>query len=129
MPLLTIDVLKGRSNDELKLLLDTIHSAVVDAFQVPERDRYQIVNQHEPNEMVIQDTGLGFNRSNEVVVIRMVSKRRTSEQKEMFYALTQDRLEHHLKLAPKDLMISIVENDNADWSFGFGRAQFVTGEL
>lgn len=129
MPLLTIDVLKGRSNDELKLLLDTIHSAVVDAFQVPERDRYQIVNQHEPNEMVIQDTGLGFNRSNEVVVIRMVSKRRTSEQKEMFYALTQDRLERHLKLAPKDLMISIVENDNADWSFGFGRAQFVTGEL
>ncbi len=129
MPLLTIDVIKGRSNDELKLLLDTIHSAVVDAFQVPERDRYQIVHQHDPNEMVILDTGLGFHRSNEVVVIRMISKHRTSEQKEMFYALTADRLEHRLKLASNDLMISIVENDDADWSFGYGRAQFVTGEL
>lgn len=39
MPLLKIDVVAGRTEDELTLLLDTIHDAMVEAFQVPVRDR------------------------------------------------------------------------------------------
>jgi hypothetical protein len=30
---------------------------------------------------------------------------------------------------PADLIVSITENDDEDWSFGHGRAQFLTGEL
>jgi hypothetical protein len=30
---------------------------------------------------------------------------------------------------PNDVFISYVENTAADWSFGFGKAQFVIGEL
>jgi phenylpyruvate tautomerase PptA (4-oxalocrotonate tautomerase family) len=44
MPLLRIDVIEGRSEEELKKLLDAIHCAMLAAFKVPERDRYQIVN-------------------------------------------------------------------------------------
>ena len=32
-------------------------------------------------------------------------------------------------IAPSDVMVSIVENTDEDWSFGLGRAQFLTGEL
>ena len=28
-----------------------------------------------------------------------------------------------------DLVVSITDNSDADWSFGYGRAQFLTGEL
>jgi hypothetical protein len=28
-----------------------------------------------------------------------------------------------------DVVVSVVENTQADWSFGFGQAQFLTGEL
>ncbi len=35
----------------------------------------------------------------------------------------------HQLLDAKDLIVSITENGDADWSFGAGRAQFVTGEL
>jgi hypothetical protein len=28
-----------------------------------------------------------------------------------------------------DIVVSIVTNSDADWSFGNGRAQFLTGEL
>jgi hypothetical protein len=45
MPLLRIDVIKGRSEAELKELLDAIHRAMLAAFKVPERDRDQIVHE------------------------------------------------------------------------------------
>ena len=38
MPLLYIDLIEGRSPAEVKALLDAIHDAVVDAFEVPPRD-------------------------------------------------------------------------------------------
>jgi Tautomerase enzyme len=41
MPLLRIDAIEGRSAAELKELLDAIHCAMLAAFKVPERDRYQ----------------------------------------------------------------------------------------
>ena len=129
MPLLRFDVIEGRSDEELKLLLDTAHEAMLEAFDVPERDRYQIVHMHKANEMIIEDTGLGLTRSNQVVVISVTSKTRTEEKKQALYRLLAERLEAECGLSPADLMVSIVENDAADWSFGLGKAQFLTGEL
>ncbi|WP_179030744.1 tautomerase family protein [Paenibacillus kribbensis] len=129
MPLLRFDVIEGRSPEELKKLLDAAHIAMVEAFDVPVRDRYQIVHQHAPHEMIIEDTGLGFERTPEVVIISVVSKERTPEQKELLYKLLVERLEQECGIAPSDVMISIVENGTDDWSFGYGRAQFLTGEL
>lgn len=129
MPLLRFDVIEGRSEEELKTLLDTAHDAMVEAFDVPERDRYQIVHTHKAHEMVIQDTGLGFERSKDIVLISVTSKTRTEEKKQRLYQLLAERLQANCVLAPTDLMVSIVENDAADWSFGLGEAQFLTGKL
>lgn len=129
MPLLRFDVIEGRSEEELNVLLDTAHDAMVEAFDVPERDRYQIVHTHKAQEMVIQDTGLGFKRSKDIVLISVTSKTRTKEKKQRLYQLLAERLEANCGLAPTDLMVSIVENDAADWSFGLGEAQFLTGKL
>ncbi|WP_413541316.1 tautomerase family protein [Gibbsiella quercinecans] len=37
MPLLIFDVIEGRSEQQLKTLLDAAHRAVLSAFEVPER--------------------------------------------------------------------------------------------
>lgn len=129
MPFLKIDVLEGRSDQEITALLDTIHVAMVEAFEVPERDRYQVLNEHKPGRMVIQDTGLGFTRSEKVVVITAVSRPRSAEMKKNFYALVVEGLERNCGISPQDVMISVVINGDVDWSFGLGRAQFLTGEL
>ena len=46
MPFLRFDLIEGRSEAELKALLDAAHRAMLAAFKVPERDRYQIVQEH-----------------------------------------------------------------------------------
>lgn len=38
-------------------------------------------------------------------------------------------LEARCGLSPDDLMVTLVENADEDWSFGRGRAQFLTGGL
>ncbi|WP_341957964.1 tautomerase family protein [Pseudomonas sp. RC10] len=129
MPLITIDLIEGRSDEQLQTLLDTVHRAMVDAFQVPERDRYQIVNERRPGRLIVEDTGLDIPRTHNVVVIRAVSRPRTEESKTRFYQLLAQLLKERCGIEPSDLMVSIVTNSDADWSFGHGRAQFLTGEL
>ncbi|MBY0094609.1 tautomerase family protein [Priestia megaterium] len=129
MPLLRFDVIEGRDEKELKTLLDAAHRAMLEAFGVPERDRYQIVHQHPDHEMIIEDTGLGFERSKDLVIISVTSKQRTEEQKQALYRLIVKELGESCGIQPNDIMISIVENSNADWSFGMGEAQFLTGKL
>ena len=129
MPLLYFDIIEGRRPAEVRGLLDSAHAAVVEAFQVPERDRYQVINVHPADEIVAQDTGLGFERSERLVVIHVVSRRRTGQQKQRLYELLAENLRRDCGLDAKDLIVSITENGDEDWSFGAGRAQFLTGEL
>lgn len=129
MPLLRIDVVKGRSEGELETLLQAIHDAMLAAFRVPERDRYQVLTEHDPGRMVLEDTGLGIVRSDRVVLIQMTTRRRTAEEKQAFYGLVVDALGERCGVRGEDVIISCVENGDADWSFGHGQAQFLTGEL
>ena len=129
MPLLYIDLIEGRTPSEVKALLDAIHDAVVEAFGVPQRDRYQVVHTHPPHEIVAWDTGLGFERSPRQVVVHVVSRQRTRAMKEKFYEMLASNLADRCDVDPTDLIVSITENGDEDWSFGHGRAQFLTGEL
>ena len=129
MPLLNIHIVKGRSEAEVAELLDTIHDSMVEAFKVPVRDRYQIVTEHEADRLIMQDTGLGFDRSAKRVLIHMTTKPRPQEMKEALYRIVTRNLGERCGIAPEDVMFSLIENSSADWSFGFGKAQFVTGDL
>lgn len=129
MPLLYIDLIEGRTPSEVCSLLDAVHDAVVEAFGVPPRDRYQVVRTHPAHEIIALDTGLGIDRSPSLVIVQMVSRRRPPELKQKFYDLLASNLALRCGLDPADLIVSVTENQDEDWSFGHGRAQFVTGEL
>jgi phenylpyruvate tautomerase PptA (4-oxalocrotonate tautomerase family) len=129
MPLLNFTILRGRTPDEIRQLLDSAHKAVVAAFDVPERDRYQIVDVREPGQVIALDTGLEIDRSDQLVIVQVTSRARTTTQKQRFYELLAENLHRDACLDPADLIVSITENEDADWSFGHGRAQFLTGEL
>lgn len=129
MPLLHFHLVEGRSDSEIKTLLDAAHEAMLEAFKVPRGDRYQIVSEHKPSRMIVEDTGLDIPRTGNVVLLQVFSRPRGEEANALFYRLLVERLEADCGIAPSDVMISVVENEDAHWSFGYGRAQFLTGEL
>ena len=48
MPLVRIEIIKGRTAAERKQLLDAVHAALVKAFGIPDDDRTQRVVEHDP---------------------------------------------------------------------------------
>ncbi len=129
MPLIRIDATAGRTPEQVKQLLDAAHRAMLSAFQVPERDRYQIYEEHAAEHFIVQDTGLGIPRTKQVIVVTVISRPRSQEAKQKFYAELCRELKNSCGIEASDVMVSIVTNTDVDWSFGNGRAQFLTGEL
>ena len=129
MPLVRVDVFEGRGDDEIRDLLGTIQEVLEEVFAAPPRDRYQVLTEHRPGHLVLEDTGLGIERSDRVVLVQVVQQGRTAEQKKKLYTTLAQRLEKTIGLRGEDLIVSLTENTRADWSFGFGRAQFLDGDL
>ena len=129
MPLLSFDLIQGRSENQIRRILDVTHEVMVKAFKVPERDRYQIVREHTPSRMVVEDTGLGIARTPNMVVLQVTTRPRNRTMKQAFYTSLVEKLDAACGIAPSDVVVTFVTNTDEDWSFGFGRAQFLTGEL
>ena len=128
MPFVRVDAYEGRSKQQVKNLLDAIQRAVLSAFGVPVRDRYQVYQEHSESNFIVQDTGLNIDRTRKVVFIGITSRQRTEQQKTNLYSKLVEEL-NACGIEPNDIVVSIVTNSDADWSFGNGRAQFLTGEL
>ncbi len=129
MPLLRIDLIEGRDDQEIKALADALHRAMLKAFHVPERDRYQLIAEHPASHLIAEDTGLGIPRTKDFVLIQVTTRPRTTAEKQAFYQFVVEELKASCGIEPSDVMLTIVQNTDVDWSFGLGRAQFLTGEL
>lgn len=129
MPLVRIDLIEGRSDAQLRTIADTVQEVMLDVFAAPERDRYQVIHEHKPGRIIAEDTGLGFERTDGVIVIQVTQQGRDDEQKKALYRALADRLEAAAGVRPQDLIVSVVANTPADWSFGLGRAQFLESDL
>ncbi|MBF4551746.1 tautomerase family protein [Pseudoclavibacter sp. RFBJ3] len=129
MPLVRIDVNAGRSPEQISSIADAIHDAIVAEYGIPARDRFQIITEHQNGQIIAQDAGLGFERSSGVVMIQIFTQRgRTPEAKQSLYARIAEALGER-GVEGNDVFIGYVENGPEDWTFGFGRAQYLTGEL
>lgn len=129
MPLVRIDLQAVHSMDRAREIADAAHRAVVQVLDIPLGDRFQIVNRLESGFIVADDAGLGFERSPEVVVLQIFTQRgRPVSTKQSLYEVICREL-GSVGIAPEDVFIGYVENGPEDWSFGFGYAQYLTGEL
>jgi phenylpyruvate tautomerase PptA (4-oxalocrotonate tautomerase family) len=129
MPFVRIDLIEGRSDVELRVLADAVQDVMREVFAAPARDRYQVIHEHRPGRIIAEDTGLGFTRTEGIVIIQVTEQGRNDEQKRALYAGLVQALEERAGVRPEDLIVSVVESSSADWSFGLGRAQFLEGDL
>jgi phenylpyruvate tautomerase PptA (4-oxalocrotonate tautomerase family) len=129
VPLVRIDVNHGRTPAQLRALSQGIHGAIVGEYGIPERDYFHILTEHPAGQIVAQDAGLGFGRTPDVVMIQIFTQAgRSQEAKQSLIASIARKLAG-VGVAGGDIFLGYVENTAGDWSFGFGRAQYVTGEL
>lgn len=106
-----------------------MHDAILAEYGIPERDYFHILTEHPSGQMFAQDAGLGFERTSGVVMIQMFTQGgRSQDAKQRLFAAVAEKLAE-AGIAGEDVSIGIVENAAGGWSFGFGRAQYVTGEL
>lgn len=129
MPLVRITQHNVRSAAETRRLADIVQEVMLELFNAPPGDRYQILETLPTGSIIAEDTGLGIERSDGVVIIQITQQGRDASQKQAIYEALAHRLGEEDLVRPEDLIISVVENRFEDWSFGHGRAQFLTGEL
>jgi phenylpyruvate tautomerase PptA (4-oxalocrotonate tautomerase family) len=126
MPLVRIALLKGKSNDQIRTIADNVHQALVETFEVPSDDRFQFVDQYEPEEFIYDPNYMGINRSKDVVFINITASNwRDTAAKQRLYKRLAELLSAHAGLRPQDVQVILSPNTREDWSFGNGLASYV----
>jgi len=123
MPFARISLLKGKSPDYIRALSDSVYQAMVDEFDVPADDRFQVIHQHEPGELVFDRHYMGGPRSDDYVLICITAgKPRSTAVKQAFYQRLVTLLEQAPGIRPQDVMVIITTTQSEDWSFSGGQA-------
>lgn len=120
MPLVNISILKGKSPEYIKAVADGINSAVIETMGFPDDDRYQIIHQLDPECLQLQT------RDGDRVMMHLVMRAgRSNKSKQAFYKKVVENLAQNPGIPPANVLITITENHDIDWSFRDGVAQFV----
>jgi len=124
MPLVRVSLRKGKPADFRRKLGDAIHRALVETIDVPELDRFQILTEHEPGDLVYNPGYLGIARTNDIVIVQItISVGRTLAQKRALFRRIADNLAA-LGVRREDAWINLVEVAKENWSFGLGEASY-----
>jgi 4-oxalocrotonate tautomerase len=126
MPLVRIDLKRGKTADYRRALADGVYEAMREAIGIPENDRFIVINEHDADNLSYDRHYLGIERSDDVVFLQIALRRgRAVEAKQALYRAIAERLSKAPGLRPADLFVTLVENGPEDWSFGDGVAQYV----
>ena len=127
MPLARIDLRRGKPPAYRKAICDGIYRALRETFNVPENDRFLVVNEHDADNFIHAESYLGIAYSDDLVIIQItVSDTRTATTKQALFARIADLLAGNPGLRKEDVFINLVECKTENWLFGNGIAQYVT---
>ena len=128
MPLVRISVIRGRAAQLRRRLGDAVHRALVETIDVPELDRFQLLTEHEPGDLVYDSSYLGIARSDNIVIVQItLSAGRSLAQKRRLYDAIARNLAA-LGVRREDVCINLVEVAKDNWSFGNGVASYAAAE-
>jgi 4-oxalocrotonate tautomerase len=127
MPLVRITLRKGKSPEFLRDAANAIHEALVAQANVPEDDRFQIIDEVPNDNLIAHPSFAGVERSERLIVIEItLNAGRTVEVKRALYADIAARLQRAVDVRPDDVLINLVEVTKENWSFGRGIATYAT---
>nr|WP_321985527.1 tautomerase family protein [uncultured Lichenicoccus sp.] len=126
MPLARIDLALGKSDEYRATVGDVVYEALVGILKAPKDDRFQVIAEHAPRNLVFDPSFFGIERSPDCIFIQLtLAAGRSTGQKQDFYRQVADELHRRLGLRREDVFISLVATEREDWSFGNGEASLV----
>jgi phenylpyruvate tautomerase PptA (4-oxalocrotonate tautomerase family) len=129
MPLTRVSLRKGKPATYRTALLDGIYRALRAVFDVPEHDRFMVINEHDEADFSYPAEYLGISHSADIVIIQItISNTRPRSQKQALYREIVAELARDPGVKPEDIVISLVEVLPENWSFGNGIAQYVADQ-
>lgn len=120
MPLVNISILKGKSQEYIQAVADAVNSAVIETMNFPDDDRYQIIHQLDSECLQLQDRG-----GDRLMMHLVMRASRSNKSKQAFYQKVTQNLAANPGIPAANVLITITENHDIDWSFGDGVAQFI----
>lgn len=126
MPLARIDLRKGKDAAYRQAIGRVVYEAML-SVGVPEKDRFQIITEHDAEGFFFDPSYLGIKRTDDLVIIQITwNEGRTVEQKKTLYKVITDGLAKSPGIRPEDVFINLVEVKKENWSFGNGIAQYAS---
>jgi phenylpyruvate tautomerase PptA (4-oxalocrotonate tautomerase family) len=124
MPFARVSLRKGKSIAYLRALSDSLHKALVEAYDVPPEDCFQVFHQLDADELVFNRGYLSrVPRTDDFVLITITAGRpRSTETKRGFYRRLSECLAHEPGVASSDVMVIINTTQSEEWSFADGIA-------
>lgn len=125
MPLVRISHLSGKPPQVIAELSERVHRAMVETFDVPPDDRFQIITEHGAAQLVVPAEFLGLRHSADVVFIQITcAEGRGVDKKKALYAALAAGVSSAASIRPEDVIVNLVETRRENWSFGNGLAPF-----
>ncbi len=117
MPLVTIELLKGKTAEYKKKILDHVHDALTDALKIPDYDRTQRVIEHDPENFEIPE---GKSAKYALITIDLFPGRPPEAKKKLYSEIVQ-RCSVDPGIDPSDIFILLRESPMENWGIRGGK--------
>jgi phenylpyruvate tautomerase PptA (4-oxalocrotonate tautomerase family) len=117
MPFVKISLMAGKSPDYKRAVLDGVHSALVNAFLIPDYDRHQQLYELDADHFEYPST-----KSNQFVVIEIIAfQGRSFEAKKKLYSEIIKNLGRSPGITGDDILIILQEPPKENWGIRGGK--------
>ena len=125
MPFVRIDALRADSA-RLDALGRAVHDALVETIGIPDDDRFQVLVGHDGAHSTLRHGGyLGVDRDDGIVFVAITMRAgRGPDQKRALYRRIAELAHAYAGTEPRNVFVTVTENESVDWSLGDGLAQY-----
>ena len=119
MPLTQIFFKGDRPEDFRRAVSDSVHRAMVEAYNVPASGKFHVITQVKDGDAFFEQSYAGVQRSSNFIFIQLTAANtRNTDQKQAFFKRTVELLGQDPGIRSEDIAIDIVENAKENWFFG-----------
>jgi phenylpyruvate tautomerase PptA (4-oxalocrotonate tautomerase family) len=115
MPLVNIHIRRGTGPAYRRSIADSVHAAMMEVLEIPADDRFEVVYEHDPENLIHDPMFLDVPRGERSVFLQLFLNHRPAAQKQRLFATIVGRLAQDPGLPPEDVFIGIVEVAAENW--------------